>query len=300
MGKGVVSMKRLLRAGMVITVLALLAGCSESGRSKPVTPAVTAAAIPGDLTYQDVLQKGEVVHNLTMTADARHVWVGTHSGLYSSTGEGLWGLVFPQLEQEDVAGWFVDPQDPRQIFTAGSDGVMHSQDGGKTWTRTGEGLPKPANIGSFVGIREGDQIRLFAFVTGEGIYQSADAGGRWKLWLPLDQEVYAMDYNPLEDRLYVAAQYNLLYHENGQWHTETVPDAQQVYCLAVDRQTGVLAVATERGIMEKADGEWRPLAAKAPEKLIVVAPGAGPYRWVGIGESAFVYALADDKWTKWN
>lgn len=281
-------------------VLALMAGCGDSGQSKPAPPSVTAAALKGDLTYQDVLEKGETVHTLGMTADAQQIWVGTHAGLYSSTPGGLWSLLSTQLEQQDIAGWFVDPNDPRHIFAAGSEGVLRSTDGGKQWTSIGTGLPTPADIRSFAGIREGEQIRLFAFVSGEGIYQSVDGGEQWRLWEPMDQEVFAMDFNPAENRLYVAAQFSLLYNEDGEWKTEVLPGAQQIYSLSVDRRTGVLAVATEQGVFEKAKGEWRLLDARSPEKLIMISSGEGDIQWVGVGESALIYKLADDKWTKWN
>ncbi|USG66449.1 hypothetical protein NDK47_03860 [Brevibacillus ruminantium] len=292
-------MKGLLQWGMILMAWVLLAGCSESGRNKPAPPPVTAASSTGDLTYRDVLQLGGVIHNVSMTSDAQQIWVGTHAGLYSSAGGGLWGLLSPQLEQQDVTGWFVDPKNADLIFAAGKNGVLSSNDRGQSWTQLGKGLPKSAEIRSFAGTREGEQLRLFAFVAGEGIYQSSDAGGEWKLWLPLDQEVYAMDFDPVENRLYVAAQFSLLYHEDGEWKTEVVPDVQQVYSLSVDSQ-GILAVATDQGIMEKVNGEWKQLDARSPETLIVIAPGAGKYQWVGIGESAFVYTLSDDKWKKWN
>lgn len=289
-----------LRWGIGVTVLALLVGCSDSERGEPTSSSVVAAALPGDLTYQDVLEKGETVHNLAMTPDTGRIWVGTHAGLYSSADGGMWGLVSPQLEQQDITGWFVDPQDTQRIIAAGSEGVWRSQDGGKTWSSIGKGLPTPANIRSFAGIREGEQIRLFAFVSGEGIYQSVDGGMNWSLWQPMDQEVYAMDFNPEENRLYVAAQFSLFYNEDGEWKTEPLPQAQQIYSLSVDRRTGVLAAATEQGIFEKVDGEWRLLDARAPEKLIVIAQGAGDAKWVGIGESALIYKLTRERWTKWN
>lgn len=292
-------MKGFLRWGIGIAVCTLLAGCSDSEQSKTDPPSVTAAALPGDLTYRDVLEKGETVHNLAMNGPNR-VWVGTHAGLYSSADGGLWGLLSPDLAQQDIVGWFVDPEDPHRIIVAGSEGLMRSTDGGKNWSSLGKGLPTPANIRSFSGIRQGEKVRLFAFVSGEGIYQSVDDGEQWQLWLPMDQEVYAMDYNPEENRLYVAAQFNLLYNEDGQWKTEVLPEAQQIYSLSVDRRTGILAVATEQGIFEKVNGEWRLLDARAPEKLIVIAPGEGDAKWVGIGESALIYKLANDRWTKWN
>ncbi|MFD2368540.1 WD40/YVTN/BNR-like repeat-containing protein [Brevibacillus sp. GCM10020057] len=280
--------------------LVLLAGCADSESSKPAPPSVTAAALKGDLTYQDVLEKGETVHNLAMTADAEHVWVGTHAGLYSSTPGGLWSLLSPELEHHDIAGWFVDPEDPRQIYAAGSEGVLFSRDGGKRWTSIGSGLPSSADIRSFAGIREGEQIRLFAFVSGEGIYQSTDGGQKWSLWQPMDQEVFSMDFDPEEERLYVAAQFSLLYNDDGEWKTETLPGAQQIYSLSIDRRTGVLAVATEQGIYEKVKGEWQLLDARSPEKLIMISAGEGDTKWVGVGESALIYKLSDNRWVKWN
>jgi len=280
-------------------VLASMSGCSDSGQKKPPSSPVTAAALPGEFTYQEVLEKGGAVHNLSMR-DEKQVWVGTNAGLYHSVDQGKWGLVSSQLEYRDIVGWYVYPGDPNHILIAGDAGVMHSLDGGENWSTIGTGLPTPANIRSFVGIEEDDQIRLCAFVSGEGIYQSLDGGETWQMWLPMDQEVYAMDFNPVENRLYVAAQFSLFYHEDGQWKSELLPQAEQTYSLAVDRRTGVLAVATEQGVFEKESGEWRMLNAKAPEKLIVVAPGEGKTKWVGIGESALIYSLTNDRWKKWN
>ncbi|MFY0546221.1 WD40/YVTN/BNR-like repeat-containing protein [Brevibacillus sp. H7] len=294
-------MKGVRQWGIVLAVMMMLTGCGgekELGKPKPPAP-VAAAKLPGDLTYQDVLQKGEVVHNLAMTSDSQSIWVGTHAGLYSSVGNGLWALLSPALEQEDVSGWYVDPEKQDHIYVGGIYGVKRTTDGGKTWKEANAGLPDTPNIHSFTGIREGDHVRLFAFVTGEGIYQSTNGGDQWKLWLPLDQEVYAMDYNAAENRLYVATQYGLLYNQNETWETENLPDVEQIYSLAVDRRDGTVAVATEQGIVQKTAGEWRLLSAKAPEKLIVIAPGMGDYKWVGIGESAFVYALSQDNWMKW-
>ena len=300
-GRDVKGMKGFLRWGIGALILTLLVGCSDgSERSKSNPSSVTAAALQGDLTYKDVLEKGEMVHNLKMTTDSERVWVGTHAGLYSSADGGLWGLLSPQLEQQAIVGWFVDPDDPHQIIVAGNEGVHLSTDGGKEWTSIGKGLPVPAEIRSFTGIRQGEKIRLFAFISGEGIYQSVDKGENWSLWQPMDQEVYAMDFNPEENRLYVAAQFSLLYNEDGQWKTEVLPEAQQIYSLSIERRTGVLAVATERGVFEKVNGEWRLLDARAPEKLILIASGEGKTKWIGIGESALIYKLVDNRWTKWN
>lgn len=298
-------MNSFLKWGIGAIAMLQLVGCgnnSSNGVEKinENPPTVTAAALQGDLTYQDVLEQGATIHNLMMTDDAEQIWVGTHAGLYSSVGGGTWGSLSPELEQYDIEGWFVDPDNPNQIFAGGIDGVLHSKDGGKNWKSVNKGLPEPANISSFVGSRQGDEVRLFAFVSGEGIYQSTDEARTWSLWQPMDQEVFAMDFDPEQDRLYVAAQFSLLYNEEGQWKTEAIPEVQQIYSLAINRRTGTLAVATEQGIYEKIKGEWRLLDARSPEKLIVIASGGGDTKWVGIGESALIYKLDDKRWTKWN
>ncbi|AWX54250.1 MULTISPECIES: hypothetical protein [Brevibacillus] len=304
-GRDVKSMNSFLKWGIGVIAMLQLVGCgnnsstgSEQSNTNPQT--VTAAALQGNLTYQDVLEQGATIHNLMMTDDDKQIWVGTNSGLYSSVGGGSWGSLSTDLQQYTIEGWFVDPDDPKQIFVGGIDGVLHSTDGGKKWATVNNGLPEPANISSFVGSRQGDEVRLFAFVSGEGIYQSTDEAQSWSLWQPMDQEVFAMDFDPEQDRLYVAAQFSLLYNEEGQWKTEEIPGAEQIYSLAINRRTGTLAVATEKGIYEKIKGEWRLLDARSPEKLIVLASGGEDTKWVGIGESALIYKLEDNRWIKWN
>lgn len=293
-------MKGIWRLGAFLLFVAALAGCGmEQAMTKQHSAPVTAAGLQGNLSYQDVLEKGETVHNLAMTADAKRIWVGTHAGLYSSSSSGLWGEISPELGNVDVTGWFVDPQNPKHMTIAGNSGVMRSTDGGKKWEKIGKGLPDLPNIRSMTGIREGEQIRLFAFVSSEGVYQSTDAGEHWKLWLPLDQEVFAMDYSPQDQHIYVATQYGLLYNQKDMWETESLPGVEQVYSTAVDKRNGALYAATEQGIMQKLGGEWKLIDAKAPEKLIAIAAGEGDYQLVGIGESAFVYSLSNEKWSKW-
>ena len=292
-------MNAFLRCGVILIMMAGLAGCGLSSHPDNPPNSQSSAPVLGDLTYQDVLEKGGTVHNLGVTKKGI-VWVGTNSGLYQSIDGRNWGLVSPQLENRDIVGWFVDPQDPKKIIAAGYTGVMRSVDGGENWAEIGKGLPVPTAIGSFTGYAAGKETYLFAFVSGEGIYRSTDVGENWQLWSPIDQEVYAMDYHPEENRLYAAAQFSLLYSENGEWLAGDLPQAEIIYSLAVNRGTGVLAVVTEQGVYEKSDGEWKLLGAAAPEKLIVVSPGEGETRWVGLGESALIYALKDDIWTLWN
>jgi len=274
----------------------MLAGCSEGPpATKPNSPPVAAATAPGDLTYHDVLQKGEIVHQVGM-ADAGQVWVGTHSGIYYSASNQLWASLSEELE-DDVTGWYVDPDNPRHIYVGGNGVVKRTEDGGETWNDASGGLPSPPDVRGLAGVRENGQLILYAAIAGEGIYRR-EGSGTWEKWLPLDQEVYAIAYHPAEQRLYVATQYGLLYSQGERWETEPV-EAQQINSLTVDEASGQLYLATEQGILQRRDGAWQVLDAAAPERLVVIAKGWGDIKLVGIGESALVYKLHGDTWTQW-
>jgi ligand-binding sensor domain-containing protein len=289
--------KGLIRFCIGLVVLAAVTGCSETAEpGNHHAPPVSSATVPGDLTYQDVLQKGEAVHSLAMTDDAT-IWVGTTAGLYRSTGSGLWASFSPQIESDDVTGWYIDPADPQHVYIGGSGTMKVSVDGGKSWKPMTDGLPDAPDIRSITGVRKDGELRLYAAVSGEGVYLSRN-GGKWEKWQSLDQEIYMIDYDPAEERMYVATQYGLFHDEQDRWEAEQLPDAKQVYSLAVDDRDGTIYVATEQGVLQKRDGAWTPLEAKAPERLVVIAQGAGDTQLVGIGESAYLYALQDGKWTK--
>ncbi|GAA4725657.1 hypothetical protein [Brevibacillus fulvus] len=293
-------MKRHFGLWLLAAMLLITTGCSttEPNHSQNQQPVQAIAPdVPGDLTYQDVLQKGGAVRAVAMP-DGRKIWLGTNAGLYTSANDGLWALTFKQLEQADVTGWFVNPKQPKQIFVAGNGFVKRSNDQGKSWEDVMEGLPASPDIRSFFGRFNQDQAELFAFVSGGGVYRSTDNGDHWALWLPLDQEVYAADFNPSDQRIYVATQYGLLYQEDQTWKTEPTGDAEQIYSVAVNKQDHTLYIATERGILQKQQEGWKRISAPSPERLIMIASGMGNFELVGIGESAFIYTFSNGKWSK--
>ncbi len=290
-------LKQLL-AGVGIAVL--LAGCGTGGDGQDATrkQSVLASAVTGDMTYQDVLQKGGYVTFVTVTSDGGRIWLGTHAGLYVSAGDKLWSLASNDVAQDEATGLFIDPSQPKRMFVGTRTAFKLSTDGGKSWKNTpGKGLPKQPEIHSFAGVREGNQIRLFAYVNDEGIYQSADAGEHWQKWLSFDQDVTSMLYQPRERRLYAVAQDGLYSGTSDLWEKENLPDVQQVYSVAMDPQDGSLYVATDRGILVKRDGAWTSHPVKVPEKLMMLAAGSG--QLVAVGESAFLYTLQDHTWKKW-
>ncbi len=284
-------------------LLVLLSGCQQQLGPKQkgpyLKPPVAAANIQGDLLYRDVLQKGELVHNVGMPGGAKQVWVGTHNGLYVSAEKGLWGLLSPELAKDDITGWAIRPDNPNQIFLGGVGVHKRSTDGGQTWQDSGEGLPEGADIRCLIGADVHGTYTLYAFVTGLGVYQSLDEGEHWQQWQLIDQEVYDMDYSPVEQRLYVVAQNGLYFNEQGKWVKEELPSVDHVFSLAIEQQSGNLFISTNQGIWERKGAKWSKVPLQTPEQMVVISEGTGEHRLVGIGESAFIYTLLNDSWLKW-
>jgi photosystem II stability/assembly factor-like uncharacterized protein len=127
-------------------------------------------------------------------------WKGTADrGIYRSTDGGRsWSLVLtginPTTGASDLS---MDPSNPRILYAAFWDhqrlpwqvrsggpgsGIWKSTDGGDSWTRLTEGLPKlMGKIG--VAVSPANPERVFAIVEAEkgGLYRSDDAGKSWRL-----------------------------------------------------------------------------------------------------------------------
>lgn len=127
-------------------------------------------------------------------------WKGTaERGVYRSTDGGKsWTLV---LKGENLtsgaAGLSMDPNNPRILYAAMWDhqrtpwyvrsggpggGIWKTTDGGETWTRLTEGLPKlMGNLD--VAVSPANPERVYAIIEAEkgGLYRSDDAGKTWRL-----------------------------------------------------------------------------------------------------------------------
>jgi photosystem II stability/assembly factor-like uncharacterized protein len=127
-------------------------------------------------------------------------WTGTPDrGIYrSSDGGKTWSLVLKgENATSGASALSMDPTNPRVLYAAFWDhqrlpwmvrsggpgsGIWKSTDGGDTWTRLTEGLPKlMGKIG--VDVSPANPERVYAIVEAEkgGLYRSDDAGKTWRL-----------------------------------------------------------------------------------------------------------------------
>ncbi|MHB1223962.1 MAG: WD40/YVTN/BNR-like repeat-containing protein, partial [Gemmatimonadaceae bacterium] len=127
-------------------------------------------------------------------------WKGTpERGIYRSTDGGAsWTLVLKgENATSGASDLSMDPSNPRILYAAFWDnqrvpwqvrsggagsGIWKSTDGGDSWTRLSQGLPKlMGKIG--VAVSPADPERVYAIVEAEkgGLFRSDDAGRSWRL-----------------------------------------------------------------------------------------------------------------------
>ncbi|TPG70737.1 hypothetical protein EEL32_01735 [Brevibacillus laterosporus] len=312
-------MKRftLKQLGASFSVLLLLSGCatatqksvepdvvdmSQTAEEPKVKQAVKLAQITGELTYQDVLQKGDSINSLALDQGGEQVWLATHAGLYASADHGLWGAVTDEMEHANVKSIYFDPTKPKGVYVAGANVCKVSKDGGKTWKKIDKGLPKEYDIQSLIGVPTSKGTSLYAFVNREGVYESKDAGANWQLQFPLDTvEGYDLDYVPREQKLYVLTQNEVLSVDihGGDWQNEWREGDSHIYSIAANKSNDALYAASDKGILLKDGKEWTLLSSELPEKLINISYGTADTPIIGIGESAQIYKYSQEKWKKW-
>lgn len=93
------------------------------------------------------------------------------------------------------------PGEPRLLAVAGDDGVRLSQDGGKTWTKTGDGVPGLQQVESLA-FDPGDRRVLYAG-TWRQAFRTRDGGASWTRiaqGMVLDASVYSWDFDAADPR----------------------------------------------------------------------------------------------------
>jgi hypothetical protein len=161
---------------------------------------------------------------LALAVSGNSIYLGTDNGLYrtdSQTGP-LQQVGFNGATVNAIA---VDPQDPRSIWAGASSGLMHSQDGGTTWSAAGNGLSRP-NAVSAIGFA-GGQI----FVSDStGVFEASGTPPDWRRVSSMPEVV---DLTPSADRslLYAtSATQGVEILEHGTWRsTDSLASPHQAH-----------------------------------------------------------------------
>jgi photosystem II stability/assembly factor-like uncharacterized protein len=161
-----------------------------------------------------------------------------------------------------------------RFYLAGSRGLMLSDDYGRNWTKTGEGVPDVTATALLV--MPGSPDTILTVVAGE-LWSSRDAGGHWQpggAGLPHDRiETVARD-STIATRLWSAAADQLYMSDDAgaSWHAVGAPlpgPGISVRGIAATQNGEIIAVTTHRGLLRSADGgnTWGQVEGTLPVHL---------------------------------
>ncbi len=181
-------------------------------------------SLDGGTTWQNMgLKHSEHISQIVVDPrDSNVVWVAAQGPLWSAGGDrGLfvtrdagktWSKAFETSENTGVTEVHLDPRNPdvmlastyqrrRHVWTVinggPESGLRKSTDGGKTWRKISNGLPKGdiGRIGLAISLPHPDTIYAVMDAAGKegGIYRSTDAGENWEKrsdYLPSSGQYY--------------------------------------------------------------------------------------------------------------
>jgi len=143
---------------------------------------------------------GQCVHKLVMAADGgEHLYQQNHCGVYrSSDGGRQWQEITAGLPSEFGFPMAAHPRDPRTVWTIplngadrgryapeGSLSVWRTEDGGESWSASGEGLPqRDAFVGVLreaMAVDDRDPVGVYFGTSTGQLYASSDEGRSWRL-----------------------------------------------------------------------------------------------------------------------
>src|SRR3954468_13152893 len=152
-----------------------------------------------------------VVHpanaDVVYVAAAGHLWgSNAERGVFKTADGGqTWNKVLYVDDNTGATDLVMDPQDPQTLFAAmyqrqrkawgfngggAGSGIFRTRDGGATWTRLSNGLPRGDKGRIGLDIFHADPRVIFAVVEAagrdSGVYRSADRGETWQAWSTLN------------------------------------------------------------------------------------------------------------------
>jgi len=194
----------------------------------------------------------------------------------SDDGGADWQVLARSAHAVTTRAFAIAPGEPRLLALAGDDGVRLSADGGKTWTRTGEGVPGLQQVESLA-FDPADRRVLYAG-TWRQAFRTRDGGATWSRiaeGMVLDATVYAWDFDAADSRDIWVSTCGWVYrtHDGGDRWTRYTTGFTNRRSHAVRRdpnRPGIVYAATVGGLHRSLDGgaTW---ARISRESLVVTA-----------------------------
>jgi photosystem II stability/assembly factor-like uncharacterized protein len=187
-----------------------------------------------------------------------------------------WQVLAKSTRAVTTRAFALAPGEPRLLALAGDDGVRLSADGGKTWTRTGEGVPGLQQVESLA-FDPADRRVLYAG-TWRQAFRTRDGGASWSRiaeGMVLDATVYAWDFDAADSRDIWVSTCGWVYRsrDGGDRWTRFTTGFTNRRSHAVRRdphRAGVVYAATVGGLHRSLDGgaTWTRISR---ESLVVTA-----------------------------
>jgi photosystem II stability/assembly factor-like uncharacterized protein len=252
----------------------LIARQQAQGPNEAVAP--PAAGLPHTPDY----------HALSIDpADPQRILLGTHVGMYESTDGGrVW--TFAGLEGDDAMN--LARPSANTVWMAGHMVFKKSADGGQSWNDVHpDGLPS-LDIHGFA-VDPNDPSRVYAAVSSEGLYGSADGGTSFRL---LSKQVGAGVFGlavSTDGRIFAADPGEGVFASDDGGHSWDSVTRERTVGVAVspDDPETVLA-AGQHGVLLSRDGgkTWR--------TVLALDGGAGPVAWAP-SEPTIAYVAGFDR-----
>ncbi len=267
---------------------------------------VVETSVENDVEYsENETQVQDLVYAIAVSptfAEDAVCFAARQTGLYRSEDAGdSWIPAYDSLGLEAPLATMAVAVSPsfasdHCAFAGVSGGVMRSVDAGRTWN--GVLLPEPPPVVSALAVSpdfDRDSI-LLAGTLEDGVFRSADRGGRWARWNfgLLDLQVFCMVLSPdfhTDETVFVGTESGIFRSTNGgrAWReVDFSPDLAPVLSLAIspgytndgkDGGTGVLFAGTETcGLYRSEDRgrTWTRLGEETitePVNGILLSPG---------------------------
>ena len=145
------------------------------------------------------------IYDLSSDASRRTIYAGTERGLLRSTDSGqTWREVISELPPRGMPGVLADPANPDHLFVRlAFERIYESNDGGLTWQARWEGMETHHVVLSMARSPAGD----FLAGSHKGLFRWSKQDRQWRneALTPPDQAVYAVAFDPSENRQYAGS-----------------------------------------------------------------------------------------------